>query len=89
MLKLVFNKPINPISATSFALYQISIGRYQNQLSIVWAADLRSVIFTYPGTLDPNDRYYFYLNGFADLAGNTNNSGTNYFYTSSAVDTAR
>lgn len=86
LLKLIFSEPINPISATSFALYQLSIGRYQNQLNLVWSADLKSVTFTYPGPLDPNDRYYFYLNGFADLAGNTNNSGTNYFYTSSAVD---
>jgi hypothetical protein len=88
LLRMVFNKPINPISATSFAMYQFGIGRNQNGLSLVWSADLMSVTFNYPGPLDPNDRYYFYLNGFADLAGNTGNSSTQYFYTSSAVDSS-
>ncbi len=86
LLKLSFNKPINPISATSFALYQYGINRYKNQLNLVWAADLKSVTFTYPGSLDPNDHYYFYLNGFADLAGNTANSPTTHFFTSSGLD---
>ena len=86
LLKLVFNKPINPIAATNYAIYQIGIGRYVNNVNLVWAPDLMSVVFTYPGTLDPNDRYYFYLNSFADLAGNTASSSTQYFYTGSGVD---
>lgn len=86
LLKLSFNKPINPISATDYGLYQYAIGRWQNALNLTWAADLKSVTFNYPGPLDPNDHYYYYLNTFADLAGNTNNSGTQHFYTSSSVD---
>jgi hypothetical protein len=86
LLKLTFNKPINPISATSYAVYQYSINRYVNGVNLVWAADLKSVMFSYPGSLNPNDHFYFYLNGFADLAGNSANSGTNYFYTTSSVD---
>lgn len=88
LLKVVFNKPINPIAATDYGLYQFGINRYQNSVSLAWAPDLMSVVFTYPGTLDPNDRYYFYLYGFADLAGNTNNLGSQYFYTGFATDTA-
>lgn len=86
LLKVSFNKPINPISATNYAVYQYSIGRYENQVSLTWAADLKSVILNLPGALNPNDHYFFYLYTFADLAGNTNNTPTQHFYTSSSVD---
>jgi large repetitive protein len=86
LVKVVFNKPINPISATNFAMYQYSINRYVNALSLVWSADLKSVTFNYPGPLNGNDHYYFYLQSYGDLAGNTNNTPTQHFYTSSGVD---
>ena len=86
LLKIVFSEPINPISATNFAIYDYGTGRYVNQVSLTWSADLKSVVFNYPGPLDPNDHFYFYLNSFADLAGNTSNSNTQQFFTSSAVD---
>ncbi len=86
LLKIVFNKPINPISASNFAMYQFAINRYVNQLSLAWSADLKSVTFNYPGPLNPNDRYYFYVNGYTDLGGNTNNTNPQYFYTSSSAD---
>ncbi len=88
LLKMTFSEPINPISATNFALYQYGTGHYRNGLSLLWAADLRSVTFSYPGTLDPNDHYYFYLSSFADLAGNTANSPTEFFYTNSSVSSS-
>ena len=86
LIKITFNKPINPISVTDFGLYQFGIGRWQNGLIVTWSSDLKSMIITPSAPLDPNDRFYFYVNSFADLAGNTSGLGAQYFYTSSTVD---
>jgi hypothetical protein len=86
LLRLTFNKPLNPISSGSFNFYNYLTNRGVSGTALNWAADFQSVQFTYPGPLDPNSRYAWYISTITDLAGNTNNTGTEYFYTGAGAD---
>ena len=86
LVQLTFSEPINIVSSTSFAFGNNQTGANVNGTVLTWSADYRTVQFTYPGALDPNTRYYFFLS-YADLAGNTNSFGYQYFYTNSSTDT--
>jgi len=84
-IQFKFSKPLNPINSASFSFYNVITNHGVNGAALNWAPDFKSVQFTYPGTLDPNSRYAWYLT-FADLVGNTNSSAYEYFYTNTGTD---
>jgi hypothetical protein len=86
VLQFVFNKPLNPISSSSFTFYNTLTGRGVNGAALSWSPDFKSVQFTYPGALEPNSQYYWTINTMTDLAGNTAGTGGQYFYTTSGTD---
>ncbi|HTA45517.1 MAG TPA: Ig-like domain-containing protein [Bryobacteraceae bacterium] len=82
-----FNEQINPISSSSFTFYNANIGGFVSGSALSWAPDFKSVMITYPGTLSPGTRYYFYLSSICNLANNCTGSSGHYLYTGSSADT--
>ena len=86
-LLITFSEQVNPIDSGSFVFYNVQTGGSVNGSALSWAADFKSVRITYPGTLSPTSRYYFYLNSVCNLANYCVGSSGDYFYTGAAPDT--
>ncbi len=81
--KLVFNKPLNPITVnnSTFRMYLYDTGQWI-PLTVTLSASGMEVTMTPQIALLPNTRYYFQgCCGFQDQDGNNGNSVTEYFWT--------
>ncbi len=87
VLLFTFNEQMNPITVGSWYLYNIADNAYVNATALSWAADYKSLRITYPGTLNPGSRYYFYINNVCNLANFCVSAPAEYFYTGASPDT--
>jgi hypothetical protein len=81
-----FSEQINPITIGSWYLYNYQAGQYVQGLGLNWSADLKSIRITYPGSLNPSSRYYFYTNSYCNLPGYCTGMSAQWFYTGTSVD---
>ena len=87
-LLATFNEQINPITINTGYLYNVTANSYVNGVTLTWSADMKSVRFNYPGSLLPQNRYYFTINSFCNIAGYCSNLGAQYFYTGTGADSS-
>ena len=88
VIRAAFSERINPISLTSSSFYLYNY--YTNALiraTISIAPDRLSATLIPDALLEPYSYYYYYLSGFADIAGNNGGTGATYFITSGIEDT--
>ena len=81
-----FNEQVNPIVSSSYHFYNYSTNGFVNGSALDWAADYKSVRYTYPGALSPNTRYEFYLDNVCNLAGNCTGATAYYAFTGNSSD---
>jgi hypothetical protein len=89
-LKLIFNKPLNPItvSNSTFRMYLYDTGQWI-PLTLMPSANGMEVDMQPQVPLLPNTRYYFQACcGYQDQDGNNGNSVTIYFWTNGGAVTA-
>jgi hypothetical protein len=87
--KLVFNKPLNPITVnnSTFRMYLSDTGQFI-PLTVTPSADGLTVTMTPQIALLPDTYYYFQACcGFQDQDGNNGNGVNVYFYTNGGADT--
>jgi len=88
VIRVAFSELINPITLTSSAFYLYNY--YTNALirsTISIAPDRLSATLVPDTPLEPYSYYYYYLSGYADIAGNAGFLGATYFRTSGIEDT--
>jgi hypothetical protein len=87
--KLVFNKPLNPITVnnSTFRMYLYDTGQWI-PLTVTESANGQEVTMTPQVPLLPSTHYYFQACcGFQDQDGNNGNGDTIYFWTNGGTDT--
>jgi hypothetical protein len=87
--KLVFNKPLNPITVnnSTFRMYLYDTGQWI-PLTVTESANGQEVTMTPQVPLLPSTHYYFQACcGFQDQDGNNGNGVTIYFWTNGGTDT--
>ncbi len=86
VIKVVFSEPINPISLTSFLLYNQNNSQ-PISATILVASNRLSAILTPNAPLASLTGFYFQLYSYQDLAGNNGGGVTVYFTTGTGSDT--
>ena len=87
--RVTFSEPLDPMSMNrdTFRMFNWQGGDVLDA-TVTLSADRRTATLTPASPLEPFNRYYFTIQGFTDVAGNTGSGPFLSFYTGSGSDTA-
>ena len=87
VLRVTFSEPINQLTVTTanFRSFNVNNSIYITG-TVAVALDRLSATFTPTSPLLPSTQYFFFLNSYTDLAGNTGSGVNVYFVTGASTD---